>query len=373
MTKPRHEFKLRLSLFIKGINKRRKKRFELGKLVFPSSLGKEVFYMNRKEIFDYVGQNAEGTILSFKERGPWGDSRYRGNFSGWIPASLIYRYGAESVSEIFAGSGTTSDLCKDLAIPYIGVDLNPNPVRKDIVSMNILDDNCELPDQFLNADLQILHPPYPTINGIHYSNVMWRGDKELEKQDIQEMNWADGMKAINKAIARGYMAMKPGSYQAYVIGDVRQKINNVSTFRSMLSDINIVGELQQILIKAQHNTVSGRNIYNTNCKRKFFLIEHEFIVVIKKPSGYEIAVIIPRRYECDIRDMEQAATWKDVVMAALRKINKKTTLDTIYNELSDHKKAKNNVHYKEKIRQTLLALRDKGLVVNTERGVWEVA
>ena len=109
--------------------------------------------MTKKEIFDYVSSHAAGTVLSFPERGPWGSSKYRGNFSGWIPASIIFRYGCKSVSEIFAGGGTTSDLCGDLQIPYCGIDLNPNPVRKDILSMDILDEQMELPDAFYQADL----------------------------------------------------------------------------------------------------------------------------------------------------------------------------------------------------------------------------
>lgn len=79
--------------------------------------------MTKKEIFDYVSSHAAGTVLSFPERGPWGSSKYRGNFSGWIPASIIFRYGCKSVSEIFAGGGTTSDLCRDLQIPYCGIDV----------------------------------------------------------------------------------------------------------------------------------------------------------------------------------------------------------------------------------------------------------
>lgn len=138
--------------------------------------------MKKEEIIRYVKEHATGTILSFPDRGPWGNAKYRGNFSGWIPASILVRYGCRSVSEVFAGGGTTSDLCKDLGIPYCGIDLNPNPVRTDITSMDILDYNLELPDGFYEADLQILHPPYPGINDIHYSNGMWRMIKDLRMQ-----------------------------------------------------------------------------------------------------------------------------------------------------------------------------------------------
>ncbi len=74
----------------------------------------------KEEIIKYVKEHATSTILSFPDRGSsWGSSSYRGNFSGWIPASIIVRYGCKSVSEIFAGGGTTSDVCRDLEIPLL--------------------------------------------------------------------------------------------------------------------------------------------------------------------------------------------------------------------------------------------------------------
>lgn len=327
--------------------------------------------MEKKQIIEYVKKNADTTILSFPDRGPWGQASYRGNFSGWIPASLIYRYDAHSVSEIFAGGGTTSDLCKDLELPYVGIDLNPNPVRNNIISMNILDEEMELPDGFYDADLQILHPPYPGINNIHYSNNMWKDTKAVAVNDIQEMSWDKGMNAINKAILRGYAAMPSGSYQAVVVGDIRRKVNGKSTFHSMMTNLAIPGELVQILVKMQHNTVSGRNNYDTN-KKNFFMVAHEFIVVVKKPSGYEIAYVMPKTFKCDIRDSVQTATWKDVVYTVLRELGKTSTLDEIYNEVEGHEKTKNNPHWKEKVRQMIYQLAEKGIVETEKRGYWRI-
>lgn len=330
--------------------------------------------MKKEEIIKKVSETANGTILSFPDRGPWGLSKWRGNFSGWIPASLIYRYDAKSVSEIFAGGGTTSDLCKDLGIPYIGVDLNPNPVRPDIVAMDILDESIELPDMFYQADLQILHPPYPSINGVHYSNDMWKDTKGVAVNDIQEMPWNKAMNCINKAVLRGYSAMPSGSYQAVVVGDVRNRVNGVSMFRSMLAELAIPGEMVQLLVKQQHNTVSGRsgNTYSNGNKRNFFLIEHEFIVVIKKPSGYEIAYVLPQKYELDVRD-SNSATWKDVVCSVLRKLGKTSNLSEIYAEIDGHKKCETNPHWKDKVRQVLQQLQKTGLLINAERGYWGLA
>lgn len=320
--------------------------------------------MRKEEIIQYVNEHATGTILSFPDRGPWGNPKYRGNFSGWIPASILVRYGCRSVSEIFAGGGTTSDLCKDLGIPYCGIDLNPNPVRTDISFMDILDYGRELPDGFYEADLQMLHPPYPGINDIHYSNGMWR-DEGLANADIQEMPWGQGMHAVNKAIMRGYTAMPKGAYQAVVVGDIRRK----GIFRSMLTNLTLPGEQVQILVKAQHNTVSGNRTYNNN---QFFFIEHEFIVITKKPSGYEIAFVVPQHYTMDIRD-SQSATWKDVVYAVLRQLGASASLDKIYEEIEPHKKTQGNPHWKAKVRQTLQMLAKTGSATHVSYGKWCVA
>ena len=326
--------------------------------------------MRKEDILSYVETNARGTVLSFPERGPWGDSNYRGNFSGWIPAAIINRYECQSVSEIFAGSGTTSDLCKDLQIPYVGIDLNPNPVRENIFAMDILDENAELPSGFYKADLQILHPPYPSINKIQYSGKMWKDTNHLGKSDIQNMDWTHGMFAVNKAVMRGYAAMPAGAYQAVVVGDVRRRANGKSIFKSMFSELAIPGKLMQILIKMQHNTVSGRN--NFYGHRNFFLIEHEFVVIIKKPSGYEIAYVVPQKYRMDIRD-SKSATWTDVVYTVLQNLHGIVSLNEIYDKIEGHEKTRQNIHWKEKVRQILQMLERAGLAIHHGYGKWSVA
>lgn len=318
--------------------------------------------MEKDKIFEVCKQNAATTVLSFPDRGNWGSSSYPGNCSGWIVASLIYRYGCNSVAEIFAGGGTTYDLCQDLKMPYVGIDLNPNPVRPGIISMDILDDNIELPDGFYNADLQFLHPPYPTINDIHYSGATWADTANVGNRDIQEMSWEKGMQAINKAILRGYAAMAPGSYQAVLCGDIRRK----GSFHSMLNELAIPGELVQILVKMQHNTNSGFKKCNYG-KRNFFLIEHEFIAVIKKPSGYEIAYTIPKSYAIDVRD-SKTATWKDIVLSVMNKLGS-ADLQTIYREIDGHKRCETNPHWKDKVRQIL---QEYSYFKNISRGVWRL-
>lgn len=321
--------------------------------------------MNRDDIIRELIKH-DNTVLSFPNRGPWGDSRYRGNCSGWIPAYFIWKYGVEKMAEIFAGSGTSYDVCKDMDVSYTGIDLNPNPVRDGIIAMDILDDSIELPDGFYDADMVFLHPPYPSIHDVHYSNNMWVDTTGVSKSDIQEMSWEKGMKAVNHAVMRGYSAMQPGAYEVILVGEIRSK----GEYRSMMQSLVIPGTLHQTFVKLQHNTVSGNRKYHG--KSDYALTSHEMVAVIKKPSGYEISYIIPHTYQMDIRDCRMS-TWKDVVSSVLRNLGKEADLQTIYSEIEGHRKTNTNPHWKDKVRQVLQQLQKSGITVNTSRGMWTIA
>ena len=101
--------------------------------------------MNRNEIIARLMEN-DSTVLSFPDRGPWGDQKYRGNCSGWYQAFLIWKYKVKKFAELFAGSGTGFDVAKDMKIDYVGADLNPTPVRPGILCVNAVTD--EVPIQF---------------------------------------------------------------------------------------------------------------------------------------------------------------------------------------------------------------------------------
>ena len=318
--------------------------------------------MNKEEIIRELEKHTS-TVLSFPDRGPWGSSSYRGNCSGWIQAFFLNLYKARKMAEVFAGSGTGSDVCKDMGIDYVGIDLNPNPVRKDIIAMDILDDAIELPDGFYDADVVFAHPPYPGINDVRYSGVMWDDKSNLAARDIQNMPFDIGMKAVNKAILRAYSAMQPGAYEVVLVGEIRSK----GQYYSMLQDLVKPGLLHQTFVKLQHNTVSGRKTYGGKASDRVFTGQ-EFIAVMKKPSGYEIAYVIPKQYKMDIRDSKMA-TWKDIVYATMRNLGGKADLSSIYAQIDGHERCKSNPHWKEKIRQTL----QRGNYISDGKGCWQCA
>ena len=95
-------------------------------------------------------------------------------------------------------------------------------------------------------------------------------------------------------------------------------------------------------------------------------------MITKKPSGYEIAFVVPQHHVMDIRD-SKCATWKDVVYAVLQQLGASASLDKIYEEIEPHKKTQENPHWKAKVRQTLQMLAKTGSATHVSYGKWCVA
>lgn len=301
--------------------------------------------MDAKKIYDVIGKQS-GSILSFPERGEFGSSSYRGNCSGYIQAYLAIKYHVTKMAELFSGSGTGYDVCKALGIEYTGADLNPVPARPGILNINAVID--DVPDSFRNADMVFMHPPYGAEIGIPYAGSMYPDpDGTLSKSDLGQMPWKQFMHTLNEIVMKYFAAMDLG-YMAILMGDVRR--NHV--YHSMLADIVKPGQLDAILVKAQHNTWSGNRNYNS---KGFTPIEHEYLMILKKVLPYLIAYQIPLDRSMDIRD-SSSATWKDIVSAVMRNFGREVTLDELYSEIGSYKKCQNNPNWKAKVRQTLQRL-----------------
>ena len=315
--------------------------------------------MNKKQIIETLMAH-DSTVLSFPDRGPWGNNKYRGNCSGWIQASLIWKYNVQKLAELFAGGGTGSDVARDMGIQYVGADLNPNPVRADILVCDAIKD--EVPDEFRDADMVFMHPPYSELIRIPYAGSMYSDPTgELSKHDLGQMPWDKFMKMLNGVIKKYYSAMAPGAKMSVLMGNVRRN----GRYYSMMKDVVLPGELVQTLVKLQHNCVSGNRQYSN---RNFYPTDHEDILVIKKPEGYLIVFQTPMRKELDVRD-SKSATWKDVVQAVLAQLGAQATLAQIYDAIEGHEKCKTNPNWQAKVRQTL----QTGGFQHASRGMWAAA
>ena len=122
-----------------------------------------------------VLEKTDSTVLSFPDRGnEWGSNKFRGNCSGYVQAYMIWKYHINYLSELFAGSGTGSDVAKDMGIDYFGMDLNPNPVRMNIIPYNAITD--DVPDEVRSSDMCFMHPPYSELIKIPYAGSQWKDE-----------------------------------------------------------------------------------------------------------------------------------------------------------------------------------------------------
>ena len=83
-------------------------------------------------------------------RGPYGDSRYRGNCSGYLIRDLLKYYQPRRVLDPMAGSGTCKDVCNELHIECVAFDLKAGFDAQEVHGYTGLGD----------FDFIWLHPPY---------------------------------------------------------------------------------------------------------------------------------------------------------------------------------------------------------------------
>ncbi len=90
------------------------------------------------------------SIHATRRRGPYGHWKYRGNCGGYLIRDLIRYYRAQSVLDCFSGSGTCSDVCKELGIRHTAFDIRHGQDAADPASYTHLKP----------VDFVWQHPPY---------------------------------------------------------------------------------------------------------------------------------------------------------------------------------------------------------------------
>lgn len=204
------------------------------------------------------------SVVSYPDRGPWGDSRYRGNCSGHLIKDLILRFKCRSVFDPSEGGGTVRDVVDGInrylkkEIKYTGKDL------KD--GWDILE--SPLPaNQF---DLVWYHPPYWDI--IRYSE----NPKDLSNCPSPH----DFEDKLKRSVERLSKSVRPGGIIAVLIGDKRKNGDYYALFRTLLFNRQI-GRLKAIIIKIQHNTRSDGIQYVS--RNPFFIpIRHEYCFIFQR-------------------------------------------------------------------------------------------
>jgi DNA modification methylase len=229
------------------------------------------------------------SIWSFPERGDWAthDSKYRGNWSPYVPRNILLRYSKEKdwVLDQFAGGGTTLVEAKLLNRNIIGIDVNDSALARCREKCNFDRENtgkvvtrkgdaCKLdfiPDS--KIDLICTHPPYADI--IKYSEKL---DNDISLCNVEEF-----LSQMNLVAKESYRVLKKGRFCAFLIGDIRKQGNVIPLGIMLLTVFESVGfKLKEIIIKQQHNTRSTDSWTETSRKRNFLLLAHEYLFILYK-------------------------------------------------------------------------------------------
>ena len=292
------------------------------------------------------------SIVSYPERGEGGNNRYRGNCSPKLIEDLIGFFKPTEICDYMCGSGTTKAAADKCGIQSRLYDLHSG--------FDIMNSEIKERPEFI-----FWHPPYWDI--IKYSDVMYKASDvqarygyDPRKLDLSRIpNWEQFVEAMNYAMMKQFASLEKGGRMAVLMGDIKKR----GKLYSMLSEIIKPGTLENIIIKAQHNCFSD----NTQYSGSFIPILHEYVMIVRKDTPLLVPVIVAKEIKADIRDMA-GATWRDVVAAVLEECTEAVTLTYLYEQIEPHKKAQNNKHWREKIRQTLQI--NPNYFHHTDRGMW---
>ncbi|WP_193065169.1 DNA methyltransferase [Oceanobacillus oncorhynchi] len=287
------------------------------------------------------------SIISYPDRGSWGDALYRGNTSGHVIKDVIQQFfpsqPPKQFIEVFSGGGTGEDVAADLGVKNsIHLDLNSG--------WNVLTD--EIP---FGSDLIFSHPPYWNIISYQRYNGGHPDDLSLN------MSYEEFISKLDQVNAKIYQSLLNGGRHAFLVGDVRRK----GAYYSIIKDMTWFGSLEAHIIKAQHNTLSDNKQYSNN---NFIPISHEHLLVFKKDKVWILPIKSTVTKYFDLRQFNNI-TWRDLIQGALEWLGGKAELTEIYKVIEGSKRTLKNSHWKDKIRQTL-QLHDN--FWSSSRGVWEL-
>jgi len=288
----------------------------------------------------------KNSIASYPNRGPYGQSSYRGNCTGYIIKDFIESYLNQPnglVADPSIGGGTSVDVTKQLGIRFKGTDLHDG--------FNLLTDDFH---SFLGepANLVWWHPPYASM--IQYSGKEWG---EPNKWDMSRMQLNEFVEALELAIMNIHDAVDINGHYGILMGNLRQqgKYFNLSSLVERVAPGMLVDEI----IKVQHNCVSDTRTYSGRLIR----IAHEKLLVFKKNKPQNSLLFLLKVHERAVAMLQ--TTWRAAVRRVLQ--GKTMALNEIYASIEPYAKHRENKHWQAKVRQVL---QDERYFIRIETGVY---
>lgn len=296
----------------------------------------------------------QSSIISYPDRGPWGQSKWRGNASGHVYKDLFEQLKPSVFTDPMVGSGTSVEVAREMNIEAHGLDLH--------AGFNAINDSI-LERVGKESDLIVSHPPYGSM--IIYSGNVWGA--EAHPDDLSRcVNDADFHEKMQLVLLNQRMATKSGGYYGTLIGDWRRGGVYSCYMAEMLARMP-KEELAGVIIKAQHNCVSDTKSYGRMALPR---LAHEYLLLWKKKEA-PVLVLLQRMAQEHAARL--AGTWKNIVRMVVMSLGKAATLADIYKavERGAPERLAENSNWQAKVRQILNQNRD--MFQSVDRGVWALA
>lgn len=290
----------------------------------------------------------KSSVVSYPDRGHYGNNRYRGNCTGHIIRDFIQQFQTKKdglIVDPSIGGGTFMDVCRELGVRHKGLDLHQG--------FNLLTNDLKL---VVGEECHMAwwHPPYWDI--IHYSGDQW--GEEPNPWDMSRMSLEDFNESLMLAIANINDAVEVGGTYGILMGNVRKNgvYYNLSSLVERVAPSPLIDEI----IKIQHNCVSDGRDY----KGKLVRIAHEKLLVFRKarPSSALINLMQHRSLKV------VSASWRVVVRRAAMSLGgERLSLQDLYSHVQPYAEATGYKFWKEKIRQMV---QDQRYYQRVDKGVY---
>lgn len=329
-----------------------------------SEFGKEKAYQflleeGIKPLTNRVGKQLT-SFMAFPQRGTEGSYRWRGNLSPKVTKSLINYiidfkkyYNQDTnvkVIDAMGGSGTLQLLCDNLNIPCSSYDLNPN-YQHGVGGWNAITD--DLPE---SADIINVHPPYH--NAITYSGNVWGNPHPDDLSRCK--NYNEFIEKLNIVNQKLFLSLRKGGRLLVTVGDIRKN----GEFFSIQQDMAKFGKLESFIVKAQYNCSSDNRTY----KKPLIPIVTEYVMVFMKNRPFIVNISYTQQVTVDIRKASNL-TWYQIIKDTFEYLGGAASLSKLSEILEHTKKAKDNPHFKERIRATIYENSD---FVRIKRGFYKL-
>lgn len=296
------------------------------------------------------------SIISFPERGHWGNSAYRGNASGYVYKDLLTRLSPKFFIDPCMGSGTSIEVAREMGIEALGLDLHSG--------FNLLRDSI-LVTAGRHADLVCSHFPYHDM--VVYSGNMYAGAHPDDLSRCDDME--DFLVKSQLALLNQRDATRPGGHYATLIGDLRRQGRYYSMQAEFIARMPR-DELKGVIIKEQHNCVSDRRNYSS-IGSGMPRITHEYLLVWQKPSAPTTFLMALKTIATEAQ-ARIVSTWVSIVRLAMVALGGKADLSALYEKVEQaaSDRLSTNSNWQAKVRQVL---QKHACFVRHDRGVWALA